>query len=561
MEFSLDNPGFSEAIASGQDAPRSPGSSTSSGLQQRSCAKCPSRMSSIDRDKHLYCIKCRGYECSVELRCDECKDWSKEEMLAHKKVRKSLASKSKGRGKSSTSKSNKKPASSPSTSVPLDLDDRFEAQHERMLRDMDERMELLSSSLLGQIKNLIGFQDSDNNPRLMKESLVGYASDVCGKRFVGGCMRRGSEWWNEGVKMKVEEKKRAFEEWLQCNSVEKYERYREKNVEAKRKVEEAKRMSNFKWGQDFDRSYEENKKKFWKEVRRVKKGGSRTEDTVKDVNGRLLRGNEARKRWAEYFEKLLNVQEDREADIVAVGGVQVPVMGEENEREITIEEVKRALNETKGGKAPGMDGVRVEMLKEGGVTVLEWLVRLFNICFMLSIVPVDWVIACMVPLYKGKGDMYECSNFRGISLLSVVGKVYGRVLINRIRDKTENVIAEVQGGFRRGRGCTDQIFIVRQICEKYLGKGKDVYFAFLDLEKAYDRVDRDAMWNVLRLYGIGGRLLRGVKSFYIGSKACVRVGNEVSEWFPVRAGLRQGCVMSPWLFNLYMDGVVREVNA
>ena len=76
--------------------------------------------------------------------------------------------------------------------------------------------------------------------RLMKESLVGYASDVCGKMFVGGCMRRGSEWWNEGVKMKVEEKKRAFEEWLQCNSVEKYERYREKNVEAKRKVEKQK---------------------------------------------------------------------------------------------------------------------------------------------------------------------------------------------------------------------------------------------------------------------------------------------------------------------------------
>ena len=88
-----------------------------------------------------------------------------------------------------------------------------------------------------------------------------------------------------------------------------------------------------------------------------------------------------------------------------------------------------------------------------------------------------------------------------------------------------------------------------------------LHFAFLDLEKAYDRVDRDAMWNVLRLYGIGGRLLRGVKSLYVGSKACVRVGNEVSEWFPVRVRLRQGCVMSPWLFNLYIDGVIREVNA
>ena len=65
---------------------------------------------------------------------------------------------------------------------------------------------------------------------LMEESFVGHASHVCGKRFVGDCMRRGSEWWNEGVKMKVEEKKRAFEEWLQCSSVEKYERYREKNV-------------------------------------------------------------------------------------------------------------------------------------------------------------------------------------------------------------------------------------------------------------------------------------------------------------------------------------------
>ena len=190
----------------------------------------------------------------------------------------------------------------------------------------------------------------------------------------------------------------------------------------------------------------------------MRKGGLRTDEIVKDINGRLLRGSKARKRWAEYFEELLNVQEDREADIVAVGGVQVPVMGEENEREIT-REVKRALNETKGGKAPGMDSVRVEMLKEGGVTVLEWLVRVFNICFMLSIVPVGWVIACMVPLYKGKGDVHECGNFRGISLLSVVGKVYGRVLINRIRDKTENVIAEVQGGVRRGRGCTDQIFI------------------------------------------------------------------------------------------------------
>ena len=83
---------------------------------------------------------------------------------------------------------------------------------------------------------------------------------------------------------------------------------------------------------------------------------------------------------------------------------------------------------------------------------------------------------------------------------------------------------EVQGGFRRGRGCADQTFI-----EKYMAKDKDVYFAFLDLEKAYDRVDREAMWDVLRIYGMGERLLQVVKSMYAGSKACVRVGSEISD--------------------------------
>ena len=83
----------------------------------------------------------------------------------------------------------------------------------------------------------------------------------------------------------------------------------------------------------------------------------------------------------------------------------------------------------------------------------------------------------------------------------------------------------------------------------------------MDLEKAYYRVDRDALWKVLRLYGVGGKLLKAVQSFYVGSKECVRIVNEVSEWFSVNVGVRQGCITSPWLFNLYLDGVVREVQA
>ncbi len=127
--------------------------------------------------------------------------------------------------------------------------------------------------------------------------------------------------------------------------------------------------------------------------------------------------------------------------------------------------------------------------------------------------PTDWTSACVVPLYKGKGDKYECTSFRGISFLSVVGKVYCKVLIKRVREGTERVMCDEQGGFRRGRGCVGQISAVRQMCEKYLAKGKNVFWAFMDLEKACDRIDREGLWNVLRLYGLGGRLLKGVQVF------------------------------------------------
>ena len=83
---------------------------------------------------------------------------------------------------------------------------------------------------------------------------------------------------------------------------------------------------------------------------------------------------------------------------------------------------------------------------------------------------------------------------------------------------------------------------------------------FVDLEKAYDTINRHGKWQMQRVYGIGGKLLKAAHSFYIDSRVCVWVENDASEWFPLNVGLRQGCVMSPWLFNAYVDGVDREVN-
>lgn len=406
-------------------------------------------------------------------------------------------------------------------------------------------------------------QDVEEEWGKFKKSILSVAREVCGVRKVGGGVRKGAEWWNEECRVAVEEKKSAYGRWLQVRDEDGYERYKEKRSRARRVIREAKREADVRWGERLSRDVQENGKMLWKEVKRLKKEGSGSERRVKGENGQVIEEEkEVRMRWKRHFEELLNVTGEGEVDVVAVGRERpMGMMGRMNEGRINAEEVRRAVSEMKSGKAAGLDECRVECLKCGGEAMIEWLVRLLNLCFEKGRVPVEWKDACIVPLYKGKGDRAECGNYRGISLLSVVGKVYGRVLIGRIRKGTGGSIDDVQGSFRCGRSCVDQIFAVRQLCEKTIGKGKVVYMAFMDLEKAYDRVDREALWKVLYMYGVGGRLLHAVKSMYEGGRACVRVGSEVSEWFDVKVGVRQGCVMSPWLFNVYMDGVVREVYA
>ena len=129
-------------------------------------------------------------------------------------------------------------------------------------------------------------------------------------------------------------------------------------------------------------------------------------------------------------------------------------------------------------------------------------------------------------------------NFRGISVLSLVGKMYGRILIERVRAITENLIGEEQGGFRKGRGVLDQVFVVKGLCEKFREKGREICMAFMDLEKSYDIIDRGALWLVAHKYEIRGKLLDAMKGLYNDSRAFVRVEGVLGRKFGVSVGLR-----------------------
>ena len=152
--------------------------------------------------------------------------------------------------------------------------------------------------------------------------------------------------------------------------------------------------------------------------------------------------------------------------------------------------------------------------------------------------------------------MRDCKNYRGIKLTSHTLKIYEKVLDKRLREETE--IGDEQFGFMRGRGTVDAIFILRQMMEKYAEKQRGLFLAFIDLEKAYDRVPRSEVWRSMRLKGVTEKYVRIVKDMYRDAKTRVRSAVGTTDPFTVKVGLHQGSSLSPYLFNLLMDVLLNE---
>ncbi len=151
----------------------------------------------------------------------------------------------------------------------------------------------------------------------------------------------------------------------------------------------------------------------------------------------------------------MNESLEGRAEVTAVGML---IRGEPHTQgRVEQSEVMEAIRKLKLGKAPGLDGMTAEVLKYGGEIVVDWMMWVCNLAWEQSKVPEDWRKAIIVPLYKGKGKRKECNNYMGISLVSVAGKIYGRILNERMMKITDKSVGDEQGGFRKGRGCLNQI--------------------------------------------------------------------------------------------------------
>lgn len=316
---------------------------------------------------------------------------------------------------------------------------------------------------------------------------------------------------------------------------------------------------------------------FHKHVQRVfgPEGGSRSSSEPQCILGgadgnQLLQSREAIiKRFAEHFAQVLNCPADLDPAMQQTleGLVQQieqgqgsPQQGDDAAEPPSVKEVAEAVFHLRNGAAPGADGIAAPMLKLS-TTMITWLHRVITAVWASGRAPVEWKRALLVALYKGKGDRRVTDNFRGISLLSIPGKVYALVIMARVSCHIDAQLLDCQSAFRRGRGLTDSLFTIRMIMSKCVEFGQPLHMAFVDLRKAYDSVPRDALWRVLRVYGVHQKLVGLLEDLHTGTQAAVRMGGGLSEWFDVRSGVRQGCVIAPLLFNIYIDFVVKQALA
>jgi len=162
-------------------------------------------------------------------------------------------------------------------------------------------------------------------------------------------------------------------------------------------------------------------------------------------------------------------------------------------------------------------------------------------------VPQEWANSVLVPVPK-KGDLSCCDNWRGISLLDVVGKVVAWILEDWLQQLAEEVLPELQCGFRKKCGCSDMIFVARQLVKKLREHQAKMFFIFIDLRKAYDSVPRAALWQAL---GVADSTIELIKSFHQETRAKLRLDGALLDEINILNGLRQGCCLVPTLFNLY----------
>ena len=324
--------------------------------------------------------------------------------------------------------------------------------------------------------------------------------------------------------------------------------YTKAHKEVKRSVKKDKRDYIDSLAQEAEEAaYHGNMKDLYMTTKKLAGKYSRPERPVKDKQGQnIIDSEQLLERWAEHFDELLNRPAPENPPDIAEAETDIDIDCDPPTRE----EIIRAIKKMKNGKAAGPDGIPAEALKADVETTADMLLPLFVKIWEQEETPTDWKDGHIIKLPK-KGDLSSCENYRGVTLMSVPGKVFNRILLERMRDAVDVRLRDHQADFRRDRSCTDQVATLRIIVEQSLEWNSSLYVNFVDFLKAFDSLHRDTLWQLLRHYGIPAKLTRIIKESHEGMACQVVHGGQLTRRFDVKTGFVRGafcprsCFSSP----------------
>ena len=257
--------------------------------------------------------------------------------------------------------------------------------------------------------------------------------------------------------------------------------------------------------------------------------------------------------FLEHFKKLNIVHEESEYEDLS--SEEITHLNDELDEPISEGEVLKAINSLKNNKSCSDDMILNEFLKASKEILLSLYTMIFNLVLDSGQIPEKWTDGYIIPIYKQKGSINDPDNYRGITILSCLGKLFTAVLNNRINSYVEMYghIGEEQAGFRKSYSTLDQIFNMKCLIDLYLCKKQRLFCAFIDYKKAFDSIDRIALWQKLLDRNIDGKVLIIIRNMYQQAKSCVRVNGMLSEFFRSGVRVRQGENLFPLLFSLFLS--------
>ncbi|GFS11224.1 endonuclease-reverse transcriptase [Elysia marginata] len=287
-------------------------------------------------------------------------------------------------------------------------------------------------------------------------------------------------------------------------------------------------------------------RQMYEEIKKFTSNKLKVRENIKNEKGEILMETEQIiKRWSEYAEQLFDDHREENPD---QSFLQRPC--------ILASEVAEAWKHMKSGKACDIDGINTEMLKALGDFGIEVLTDLCNCMYSTAYIPEGLKTSVFILLPK-KPKATDCSDYRTISLMCHILKF---IIMRRMSQKIESEISDRQTGFRKNSGTREAIFSLEVTAERYLEVHKEIFACFIDYSKAFDSVKHEQLTEILQKTDIDENDIAVIANLYWQQRTKIRIDTNMSEAVKTKRGVRQGCVMSPAIFNLYTKYIFRTID-